>query len=204
VDRKLITRNQHLNAAVQLTSQVPNLGPAPINGSRPRWKSLLGNEGSPIEYSWKWNTAAGRPEVRSRIEAIGPYAGRPLDPLNQAGSLELLHRLQEAVPTVDLTCTNHFLATLFDHNRGKYAQEAANGARFTSTVFLAPEWPWRGSGFNIKTYFLPRLVGGTVNAKGLTLAQWEGSLKQIDPANEARQAMFDFLANDPEGQSLTP
>ncbi|OQE36007.1 hypothetical protein PENCOP_c012G06775 [Penicillium coprophilum] len=138
----------------------------------------------------------------SRIEAIGPYAGRPLDPLNQAGSLELLHRLQEVVPTVHLTYTKHFLATLFDYDRGKYAREAANGVRFTSTVFLAPKWPWRGSGFNIKTYFLPRMIGGTVNTKGLTLAQWEGSLKQIGPANEARQAMFDFLANDPEGQCI--
>jgi len=178
------------------------LGPAPGDSSRPKWKSLLGNEGSPIEYSWKWNTAKGKPDVRYCIEAIGPYAGRALDPLNQDGSLELLHRLEEVVPTVDLTWTNHFIATLFDHNRGKYAAEAESGAQFTSTIFIAPEW--LETGFNIKTYFLPRLLGGTVNAKGLTLAQWEESFSQLDPTNEARQLMSDFLANDPVGQSLTP
>lgn len=172
-----------------------------INGSL-KWRSLLGNEGSPIEYSWKWNTVEGRPDVRYCIEAIGPYAGRAMDPLNQDASLEMLHRLQEVVPTVDLTWTNHFAATLFDHNRGRYAEEAANGAHFTSTIFVAPEW--LDKGFNIKTYFLPRRIGGTVNAKGLTLSQWEDSFVQLDPTNEARKAMLEFLANDPEGTSLTP
>ncbi|KAI1261846.1 aromatic prenyltransferase [Xylariaceae sp. FL1019] len=183
---------------------IPYLGTAPTGRGRLAWNSLLGNEGSPIEYSWKWNTATAgaRPDVRYCIEAIGQYAGRPLDPLNQDASIELLHRLQDAVPTVDLTWTNHFLATLFDHDRGKYADEAAKGAHFTSTIFIAPEWVDKG--FNVKTYFLPRRHGATVNAKGLTLAQWEESFVQIDPGNKARDVLFDFLANDPEGQYLTP
>ncbi|KAL2849415.1 aromatic prenyltransferase [Aspergillus pseudodeflectus] len=181
---------------------LPYLGPAPRADRPLRWNSLLGNEGSPIEYSWKWNTPTGKPDVRYCIEAIGPYAGRPLDPLNQDASLELLHRLQDLVPTVDLTLSNHFAATLFDHNRGKYAEEAANGEHFTSTVFIAPEW--LESGFNVKTYFLPRRVGATANAKGLALADWEESFKQLDPDNEARRVAFDFLANDPEGQAITP
>lgn len=178
------------------------MGPAPRKDGRLKWNSLLGNEGSPIEYSWKWNTAKGKPDVRYCVEAIGPYAGRALDPLNQDATLEMLHRLQDVVPTVDLAWTNHFAATLFDHNRGKYAKEAANGAHFTSTMFVAPEW--LKTGFSMKTYFLPRLVGGTVNAKGLTLAQWEDSFAQLDPVNVARKATFEFLANDPEGQFLTP
>lgn len=178
------------------------MGPAPKQNGQLQWNSLLGNEGSPIEYSWKWNTPNGKPDVRYCIEAIGPYAGRALDPLNQDGSLEMLHRLAEIVPTVDLAWTNHFVDTLFDHNRGKYAVEAANGTRFTSTIFIAPEWLEKG--FNIKTYFLPRRLGGTVNAKGLTLTQWEESFAQLDPRNEARKAMFDFLNKDPQGQSITP
>ncbi|KAH7038344.1 aromatic prenyltransferase [Microdochium trichocladiopsis] len=184
---------------------VPYLGPSPSgrNGP-PAWNCLLGNEGSPLEYSWKWNTSAAdsRPDVRYCIEAIGKYAGRPRDPLNQDASIELLYRLKDAVPTVDLTWTNHFLATLFDHDRGKYADEAARGDRFSSTIFVAPEW--LDKGFSVKTYFLPRRLGTSVSAKGLTLAQWEESFAQIDPGNKAREALFEYLTNDPEGQQLTP
>ncbi|RHZ54023.1 uncharacterized protein CDV56_106189 [Aspergillus thermomutatus] len=58
---------------------IPYLGPALRNDSRPNWKSLLGNEGSPIEYSWKWNTAKGKPDVRycyASVRRIMSMGGR--------------------------------------------------------------------------------------------------------------------------------
>ncbi|KAI1381282.1 dimethylallyl tryptophan synthase GliD1 [Hypoxylon crocopeplum] len=177
---------------------IPYLGHAPKSDGRLQWNSLLGNKGSPIEYSWKWNTTKARPDVRYCIEAIGPYAGRALDPLNQDASIEMLHQLAETVPTVDLTWTNHFVDILFDHNRGKHAADGA-----TSTILIAPEWLEKG--FNIKSYFLPRRLGKNASTKGLlTLAEWEKHMAHLDPDNKARKAMFDFLSNDPEGQYLTP
>ncbi|KAI1325880.1 dimethylallyl tryptophan synthase GliD1 [Xylariaceae sp. FL0255] len=179
---------------------IPYLGHAPKRDGRLKWNSLLGNKGSPIEYSWKWNTTKADPDVRYCIEAIGPYAGRALDPLNQDASMEMMYRIADTVPTVDLTWTNHFVDILYDHNREK---QAADGA--TSTILIAPEWLEKG--FNLKTYFLPRrpTFGKNANGKGLlTLAEWEEHISHLDPNNKARKAMFDFLSNDPEGQSLTP
>ncbi|KAL4992936.1 aromatic prenyltransferase, partial [Aspergillus recurvatus] len=89
---------------------VPYLGPAPGAGQSVQWKCLMSVDGSPIEYSWKWNASPGdKPEIRYTMEAIGPCAGAPLDPLNQQATVEMLHRIASAVPSVDLTWTNHFL-----------------------------------------------------------------------------------------------
>ncbi|KAI0435999.1 dimethylallyl tryptophan synthase GliD1 [Xylaria telfairii] len=173
---------------------VPYLGHAPKHDGRLQWNSLLGNKGSPIEYSWKWNTTKAGPDVRYCIEAIGPYAGRSLDPLNQDASMEMLHRTAEAIPTVDLSWTNHFVDILFDHNRGNLAADGA-----TTTILIAPEWLEKG--FNIKTYFIPRRPD---SKSLLTLEEWEKYMAQLDPNNKARKAMYDFISNDPEGQSLSP
>ncbi|RYP59378.1 hypothetical protein DL769_008563 [Monosporascus sp. CRB-8-3] len=95
---------------------VPYLGPQPGAGGIAMWQSLLGAEGSPIEYSWKWNTPGGEPEVRYCIEAINEFTGTSLDPLNQLANRELLYRLEAVVPSLDLTWVNHFIATLYDHD----------------------------------------------------------------------------------------
>ncbi|KAF9248073.1 hypothetical protein DTO013E5_4965 [Penicillium roqueforti] len=179
---------------------VPYMGPAPGPDGNLKWKSLLGVEGSPIEYSWKWNTAAGKPDVRYTTEAIGSFTGTLLDPLNQQATLEMLHRIADFVPTVDLTWTNHFFATLYDHDRSKYAKEAAAGAHFTTTVVVAAEW--LKNGLNLKTYFVPRRLGQSDGK--LPIALWEESLKQLDPNSESRAAMHEFLNNDPEGKLLSP
>lgn len=176
------------------------MGPAPGPDGNLKWKSLLGVEGSPIEYSWKWNTAAGKPDVRYTTEAIGSFTGTSLDPLNQQATLEMLHRIADVVPTIDLTWTNHFFATLFDHDRSKYAQEAAADAHFTTTVVVAAEW--LEDGLNLKTYFVPRRLGQSDGK--LSIALWEESLKQLDPDSASRAAMHEFLNNDPEGKFLSP
>ncbi|KAJ5952084.1 uncharacterized protein N7479_010497 [Penicillium vulpinum] len=179
---------------------VPYMGPAPGPDGTFKWQSLLGVEGSPIEYSWKWNTAGGKPDVRYTMEAICAATGTLLDPLNQQATLEMLHRIADFVPTVDLTWTNHFFATLFDHDRSKYMQEAAAGAHFTTSVVVAAEW--LKGGLNLKTYFVPRRLG---QADGkMPMAQWEESLVKIDPNSAARAAMHDFLNTSPEGKLLSP
>lgn len=183
-----------------MPSQVSHLGPAPRPTGEPiKWKSQLQLDGTPMEYSWKWNTPTSAPNVRYGVEPIGSFAGTELDPLNQQAARELLYRLTHAIPSTDLCWVDHFLATLFDHNNTKYAQEAAAGAHLSTSLLLSVELLPSGPG--LKTYFQPRRLGQT----GLMpLAQWEDSIQQLDPDNAARKALHAFLSSDPEGKLLTP
>ena len=176
------------------------MGPAPAADGSLKWKSLLGVEGSPMEYSWKWNTPTSKPDVRFTMEAINQFTGSPMDPLNQDASREMLHRLEAAVPSVDLTWVNHFLATLYDHDRRKYVHEAEAGAHFTTTVMTAAEFLPKG--LNMKTYLIPRKLGQTEGQ--VPMKVWEDSFMQLDPNNAARAAMHEFLNSNPEGKLLSP
>ncbi|KAL4746285.1 hypothetical protein BDW72DRAFT_197826 [Aspergillus terricola var. indicus] len=181
---------------------IPYMGPSPSSPGALKWPSLLGVEGSPIEYSWKWNTPkpTSTPDVRYTMEAINSHTGTALDPLNQDASREMLHRLAAAFPAIDLTWVNHFLATLYDHDRAKYVAESANGAHFTTTVMNAAEF--LPGGLNIKTYFIPRRLG---QAEGIVpLATWDEALVRLDPENQARKALYEFLETSEEGKLLSP
>ena len=176
------------------------MGQAPRPDGKPvKWKSLLSLDGTPIEYSWKWNTSTSEPDVRYVLEPVGQSPGTELDPLNQQALREMLYRLAGAMPLVDLTWVNYFLATLYDHDNAKYAQEAAAGTLLGTSVHIAAELLPKGMA--LKTYFFPRKFG----QKGLMpLAQWEAVLSQLDPENAARAALHDFLAGSLEGKLLTP
>ncbi|KAI1824890.1 dimethylallyl tryptophan synthase GliD1 [Xylaria intraflava] len=179
---------------------VPYMGPRPAADGSLKWKSLLGVEGSPIEYSWKWNTPTHEPDVRYTMEPINRFTGTAMDPLNQNASKEMLHRISEIVPSVDLTWVNHFLATLFDHDVSKYVEEAKAGAHFSTTIVHAAEFLPKG--LSIKTYFVPRKLGQTEGQ--IPLSQWEESLAKLDPTNPARHAMNEFIKTNPEGKFLSP
>ncbi|KAI0147389.1 dimethylallyl tryptophan synthase GliD1 [Xylariaceae sp. FL1272] len=179
---------------------VPYMGPKPKDDGTVKWPSLLGVEGSPIEYSWKWNTPTKGPDVRYTMESINQLTGTAMDPLNQVPAKEMLHRISEIVPTVDLTWVNHFFATLFDHDVSKYVKEAEAGAHFSSTVLHAAEFLPKG--LSLKTYFLPRRLGQTEGQ--IPLAQWEESLAKLDPNNPARAALNLFLEGNDEGKLLSP
>lgn len=164
-----------------------------------KWNSLLALDGSPIEYSWKWNTRTSEPDVRYTMEPIGQFAGTALDPLNQQASLELLYRIAAIMPSVDYTWINHFLATLYDHDKAKYMTEAAVGARLASSIQIAAEFLLQGT--TLKTYFFPRKLG----QNGIMpLAQWEAAIGQLDPTNASRAKLHEFIASSPEGKLLTP
>ncbi|ROV98477.1 hypothetical protein VPNG_08538 [Cytospora leucostoma] len=178
---------------------VPYMGPKPKPDGSLQWPSLLGVEGSPMEYSWKWNTPTSEPDVRFTMEAINRFAGTSLDPLNQTASREMLHRISEAVPTIDLTWVNHFFATLFDHDISKYNAEAAAGAHFATSVCHAVEFLPKG--LSLKTYFVPRRLG---HEGQIPLALWEESLGKLNPDSAARATLYDFLNNNPEGKHLSP
>jgi DMATS type aromatic prenyltransferase len=164
------------------------------------WRSLLGVEGSPIEYSWKWNTPTSKPDVRFTMEAIDKFTGSAMDPLNQHAHRQMLHNISQAFPTIDLTWVNHFLATLYDHDNTKYVAEAVAGAHFTTTMMTAAEFLPKG--LSLKTYFIPRKVGQTEGH--IPLAEWEKSLSLLDPDNKARAAMHSFLSGNAEGKQMVP
>ena len=176
------------------------MGQAPwLDGAPIKWKSLISLDGSPIEYSWKWNTRTSEPDVRYVMEPIGRFSGTELDPLNQQALREMLHGLAAVMPSVDLSWTNYFLATLYDHDNAKLTQEAAAGAHLGTSVQIAAEFLPKG--ITLKTYFFPRKLG----QQGLMpLAQWEAAIDQLDPNNGARAVLHEFMVSNPEGKLLTP
>ncbi|KAL2863261.1 tryptophan dimethylallyltransferase-domain-containing protein [Aspergillus lucknowensis] len=178
----------------------PYLGPAPrASGSATQWKSMLQLDGTPFEFSWKWNTAGGEPDVRIGLEPIGPMAGTALDPLNHLAIREVLHKLSSAVPGAELTWTHHFLATLFDHDYAKYVQEAATGALIGTSLIFSLEFLRNSTG--IKTYFQPRML----NQHGfLDIPRWEASFQSLHPDAPSRLALHEFMASSPEGKLLKP
>nr|A0A5B8YWJ9.1 RecName: Full=Prenyltransferase GME11375; AltName: Full=Dibenzodioxocinones biosynthesis cluster protein GME11375 [Pestalotiopsis microspora]QED41506.1 aromatic prenyltransferase [Pestalotiopsis microspora] len=186
---------------------VPYMGPAPkADGTPATWKSLLGLDGSPIEYSWKWNTTRSEPDVRYVTEPIGQHPGSHLDPLNQHALRELLQRFSKNMPSSDMNMSwvNHFFARLYDHDNTRYIQEAAAGSsRSTATsVQLGTEFLRRGIGF--KTYFFPRKLG---QVDDISISQYGASMSQLDVDEtswDARKALVEFLETNPEGKSLRP
>lgn len=170
------------------------MGPAPTADRKWKWKTLLGLEGAPIEYSWKWNTTKSEPDVRFTMESIGPFTGTTKDPLNQLAARDMVHSITKVLDGVDTTWADHFFATMFDHDVSKYNQEAANGAAFATSALTAAEF--LPEGLSLKSYFVPRRLGQT---GGLTpLAQWEEAFASLHPDNAPRAAVHEFIKSHPD------
>ena len=58
----------------------PSLG---LFGRFPRWKSLMTDDGTPLEMSWEWGLGDSPPIVRLSIEPIGLTVGTTQDLPNQ-------------------------------------------------------------------------------------------------------------------------
>ena len=180
-----------------ITVKVPYLGPAPASDGTFHWQTVNTIQGPPVEYSWKWNTATNLPEIRYTFEAVDGWSGSPKDPLNQAPSRDMLYHIARAYPSVDLTWTNHFFATLFDHDPHRYAQEQADD-HITTTVLVAAEFGDRG--LNVKAYFKSRRLG----MRDAPLEVYRNAISQICPVSAPATVLYDFLDNHPEGQLLKP
>lgn len=176
---------------------VPRLGPCPPPGGIPKWKSLLTVDGSPLEYSWKWNTADGVPDVRYTVEPIGSFTGTVVDPLNQASTKELLYKLGLKMPSLDLTWFNYFAAAFYDSEKEKYVTEA--GAHLMTTLALAFEF--LKNGLVVKAYFSPKKLGQTGPAE---LDIWTNAVRGAIPGSAALDKVVHFLKTDLEGSLLQP
>lgn len=178
---------------------VPKLGPCPPPSGTPRWKSLLTVDGTPIEYSWKWNTASGMPDVRYTMEPVGRFTGTVIDPLNQVSTTELLYSIGFGLPSLDLTWFNHFASLFYDNEKDKYMAEAAAGAHLTTTMSLAFEF--LSKGLALKAYFAPKKVG---QVGPFPLDFWASAVRGIAPGNVTLENVVDYLKTDVEGSSLQP
>ncbi|KAI1503388.1 dimethylallyl tryptophan synthase GliD1, partial [Biscogniauxia marginata] len=178
---------------------VPRLGPAPGPDGRAKWRSLVGIDGSPMEYSWKWNTTTSEPDIRYSWEPINKISGTALDPLNHSASLEYMFHVPTVVSDVDFTWAHHFLANLFDHDLSKYAKEFAGGTQPATTFLHAVEYV--RSGIGLKSYFVPRKLG---QRDPLTIKQWDEAIVKLNPNNAGRDTLMEFLTRNPEGQLFKP
>lgn len=163
-----------------------------------KWKSLITLDGSPIEYSWKWNLGSKEPEVRYTAEPIGQFAGTDADPLNQQATRELLHRLSTSVPGLDLGLFSHFIGILYVHDHNMYAQVSADSHNHT-TVHLG--FDFLNKGLKTKSYFFPRKLG---QASLMPIPDYVKAIATVQPNNPCLDAMHDFLTSSPEGHLLTP
>lgn len=130
---------------------------------------------------------------------MGKLAGSVADPLNHQAMRDLLLKADGTFSSTDTTWSNHFLATLYDHDGKRYSQERAQGSRWSTNAIIRIELLPHGPDF--KTYFAPRKLS---QGPFLPLDQWEDAVSRLDPVNESRASLLEFLASSPEGKLLRP
>ena len=162
------------------------IGPRlPPHGS-PKWKCLLTVDGTPIEYSWKWNTKDGAPDVRYTMEPIGNFAGTVLDPLNQESTKELLYQLSQVLPTLDLKRFRHLANAFFDTDKEAYATQTQG--RLGSTLALAFEF--LKTGLSVKAYFGPKKIGQMNGPPPMDV--WAHAIKGAAPESATMDGVAHF------------
>ena len=142
---------------------VLELGRSPLSSARsvrgsPPWKSFMTDDGTPIEFSWDWGCIdkGQPPTIRFSIEPIAPEAGSQNDPLNSNAGLSLMHRLQQALPEINLDCFDHFSNYFSTFKQAEIEPvSAANNEQDQSQFFAA--FDLYGDSIMVEAYFLPTL-----------------------------------------------
>jgi DMATS type aromatic prenyltransferase len=175
-----------------------DVAPAPI------WKSFMTDDFSPIEYSWKWDTgknlSIGRylgPDIRYGIEAIGPYAGTVVDPRNQASTKAILHQLNLANPTIDLTWFHILTQALFKNELFTFRNEDVdmdNAGLGSSSMFLAFELLKHE--LAVKAYFVPPKPRQTNSAGIDSQERLVQAIRSLDALNTGQKEKSDWIALD--------
>ncbi|KAJ6035797.1 aromatic prenyltransferase [Penicillium herquei] len=184
------------------TQVVPSLGKlqTPADpGWETRWRSLLTNDGSPVEHSWKWNADGSHgPEVRYCIEAIGPQTGTSSDPYNYLATKALVEQLVPLLPAMDLTWF-YKLADTLQISRCQPATE--NPEAPPSSTFIAFEHV--AEGIVPKVYFLPTCDPESQGPP--TFTTFGNAIRAaVGEKIEAADAVFEYVSNDPIGRTMSP
>ncbi|KAF5543113.1 prenyltransferase [Fusarium mexicanum] len=163
-----------------------------------RYTSLLTDDGTPIEYSWKWNNSASPPEIRYCIEAIGSHTGGPTDPYNYLETEKLLTQdLASCVPGLDLTWFYHF-AKAFGIDQRQVASDNPNAPK--SSMFVAFEHVLNG--VVVKAYFLPSAEAGSGGRP--TFETFASAARGVLTDAAALDATLDYVKNNTTGIDLVP
>ncbi|CAN8095471.1 unnamed protein product [Discula destructiva] len=179
---------------------VPRLGPAPDADGRAEWKSLMADDGSPLEYSWKWNTTTSKPDVRYSWEPFesGSDSSSTIAHESHAVSLDYMKKVPQVVSDTNFTWTRHFLSELELHRIQAHDSESG-----TLRLFHAAEFN-RTKQIGLKTYFLPPKYRVLKGGDETTLEEWDAAIIKLDPKNAGRRMLMDFLTNNVEGQVMSP
>ena len=159
----------------------------------------MGGRHTDFEYSWKYDSTRGSPDVRYTIEPIGKFTGTLLDLFNQETTKELLYQLNLTMPSLDLTLFHHFATAFFDAEKDKYVTEAMAGAHLTTTMSLAFEFVKKCVA--VKCYFAPKKLGQT---GPMALDSWASAVRGLPPSNETLEMVVRFLETNPVGLICTP
>lgn len=182
---------------------MPYLGPAPKYDGTPIFRSLIAYDGSPFEYSWKWNTSSGSPDIRYSWEPIGPKSGSLEDPLNHDPSLEYMGRVTKVLPKANFSMFRRYLTEVYNPDRAVYAEELAQGDPPATTLMHAVEYN-KTKEFGLKSYFL----AGKLHLGGdpLTNQHWDNAVVKVNAGRptKGRDALQYFIANSPEGRLMKP
>ena len=175
---------------------VPWLGARPTS-VKPKWKSFMTDDFSPIEYSWKWAKDCKAPEVRYGVEPLSLHAGSALDPLNQMPTRALLQQVRQVMPDdIDLTWFDHFLRSIFGGETT--SPVPGQGTQNRSSLFLAFEMV--RNRIAVKAYFIPvELPGGPSAAEQIAVAIQSAPEMNNMRAYDAIQ-MMEFVSSGRPGR----
>ncbi|KAF4415038.1 prenyltransferase [Fusarium acutatum] len=180
---------------------LPRVGPLNKGGklnSPSRYTSLLTDDGTPFEYTWKWNSSTSSPEIRYCIEAIGSHTGVPTDPYNNLETEKLLTQdLASCVPGLYLTWFHHF-AKAFGINQRQVASDNPNAPK--ASMFVAFEHVLKG--VIVKAYFLPSAEAGSGGPP--TFETFASAARGVLTHAAALDAALDYVQNNAMGIDLVP
>ncbi|KZL81652.1 hypothetical protein CI238_07808 [Colletotrichum incanum] len=172
----------------------PRLGPRP-NSPEAQWKSFMTDDNSPVEYSWKWGFGDDAPEVRYSIEAIGPYAGSAVDPLNQDATCHFLTQLSSSgLQGLDLEWFDHFKHALLGPGTPASTAKVAR----QSTLFMAFEIA--NGPVSVKAYFIPVDAPGNRASDQISRAIASAGCTNFTAINR----LHSFFRNDTHGRTIRP
>lgn len=176
----------------------PQLGACPQSSdlSSEEGDSGLSLDGTHFEYSWRWNEAGTKPEVRMVVEPFSRLAGTHMDPLNLRPATEILYSMIPRCPSLDLSLFHHFVGKFYDAAHHKYLDTNERPVR--TNVCLGFEF--LGNDILPKAYFFPRKLGQT---SPTPMWVWEDAVATAGLQSATIGNVFSFVKNDAPKLDLT-
>lgn len=195
-DAKYSPHRQFETLMVFYSTIIPRLGKAPPTSGLPHWQSSLTEDGTPIEYSWKWNTADETPEIRYSFEAIGDQTGTDQDPLNKVAANTFFDQLKPLLPSLDTTWLDQFADLLCSYDKESFgtAPLYKRGSILIALEHLSND-------IGAKAYLLPTRRTPSDHP---TFARISSAVRTVTPENQALDEIMAFVSSNAYGATLRP